>query len=521
MAGLVRHSLHFLLAALVLAAVLIPRIAVIGSSPHTDEGFYLYNAIVIHQSLMAGHGLPAQGMLLLYPALLSFLAGVDANLFIVFRFADLLVTLLCALVLWRVLLRESGSLIAGALLAAACMLLLNLQPFIMAGFRNSLFAAYVPLLLALSLALHKPIPTRKTWLLCGVYVAIGILLRENLAIFAIFGGICILIAHGWRAAFLYALGGIVATVLLLGSMLLLRGEPALLITAYQEMSALNGSQGMNWSRFSTLSYRSLVLCAGGAWVVLLLSFFGGVRTLLLHRWNLAFSRRVLLWISIALLPLVEPIAKMGTLYHYSTCLIGLFGLGALFWRQLQDMHLRWRIVFGVLLCGVFLAFNLKFPIRYIQLWQTHSEANLASWQNKKWPEEAIANNHFLSMAALAKPYLPEDAYLSTGYQVYVAYGATGHLPPSHVLSNLTIAAMLMDETTLAAEIRQCLPAAILIADKGLPSNRKLYGVLDAMPEYRLVTEIPPAKKRLGDYDGRLYAINPEVANYCKVSGARG
>lgn len=517
MMPLTRHSLQFLLTALVLAAVIIPRMAVMGSSPHTDEGFYLYNAIVMHQSLIAGHGLPAEGMLLLYPALLSFLAGADANLFIVFRFADLLVTLICAGVLWRVLQRESGSLIAGALLAAACMLLLNLQPFIMSGFRNSLFAAYIPLLLALSLAIHTVNPSRRTWLLCGAFVALGILLRENLALYAAFGGICILIAHGMRPALFYTLGGAATAALVLGVVILLRGEPANLLRAYHEMSALNGSQAMNWSRFTSLSYRSVVLCAGGLWIVLLLSLLGGARTTYLRAWNLPLIRRLLLWVSIALIPLIEPLAKAGTLYHYSTCLIGIFGMGALFWRPLSSLRQGWRLILGLILCGIFLAQNLKFPIRYIQLWEKHSAENSPDWQSKAWPEEAVENNHFLYMASRAKPYLPVDAYLSTGYQVYVAYGATGHLPPSHALSNLTIAAMVMDEHSLATEIRKCLPAAILIADKGLAANRKLYSVLDSMPEYRLVEEIKPAGRRMGNYEGRLYAINPEVASYCKVT----
>jgi len=183
----------------ILAATIFPRLMVLGGLPTTDEGFYAYQAQVIHSTLTAGEGLPNDGFLAIYPMLLSWVFEFTANHFVLLRLVDLVVAAVAAYILFLVLKRESGSLFGGALISFVFLFIMNQPLFIQTGFKNSIFAAYVPLFFALKMTQNFKRDEYKGWGYVGILVVLAVLLRETFLYFFLVATLSAYIIGGWRA----------------------------------------------------------------------------------------------------------------------------------------------------------------------------------------------------------------------------------------------------------------------------------------------------------------------------------
>ena len=65
------------------------------------------------------------------------------------RWIDLCLAVTASILFFKVIEKESGSLLFSIVLVSALLLVMNNYSFILFGFRNSIWAAYVPLFLAL------------------------------------------------------------------------------------------------------------------------------------------------------------------------------------------------------------------------------------------------------------------------------------------------------------------------------------------------------------------------------------
>ena len=131
-----------LLWAVVLAAVVAPRLWVLGDYPYIDEGYYIYYAELICQSVATTGSLPNVGTANLYSCLLAPFCAASGNLFVIMRLVDLAFAVLSGLLLVKLIVSESGESRLGYLIALICLLTLNCPLVINSGAKNSFFCAF-------------------------------------------------------------------------------------------------------------------------------------------------------------------------------------------------------------------------------------------------------------------------------------------------------------------------------------------------------------------------------------------
>ena len=101
------------------------------------------------------------------------------------------------------------------------------------GFRNSIWAAYIPLFSALLIWQNANKEDTYSFYLIGGLISLGILLREPFLPFFLLAGISILIAYGWRVLIKYLIGSAVVGFSVLAVILMFRGWDLLeLINSY-------------------------------------------------------------------------------------------------------------------------------------------------------------------------------------------------------------------------------------------------------------------------------------------------
>lgn len=135
----------------------------IGGLPATDEGVFAYFAQLIHASLITSKSLPHTGPLALYLLLCNWVFAFNINPLVALRFIDMLVATLAGYLFYRAIEIESGSRLGAFLICLLFLFTMNQPVFIQYGFKNSMFAAYVPLFASLWLGLAAPVdaPARR------------------------------------------------------------------------------------------------------------------------------------------------------------------------------------------------------------------------------------------------------------------------------------------------------------------------------------------------------------------------
>ena len=108
---------------IVVLTIALPRLLLLRSPPATDEGYMAYFAMKAYLLLEGSGQLPGDGPLMLYPILLSWINGLQAESLPMLRLADLIVASVAGLLLLAMIARESGSRWWGPLLLGAPFLL--------------------------------------------------------------------------------------------------------------------------------------------------------------------------------------------------------------------------------------------------------------------------------------------------------------------------------------------------------------------------------------------------------------
>lgn len=265
--GVHRQRIRLVAAALfVVLVVVVLRLAVVGGYPSTDEGIYGYYALIIHDRLSQDLRLPNDGMLMLYPLMTSFVYSLNVNPIFAFRLIDIVPDALAAVLMLRISARLSGSLTASALITALFFALLNHPAFIQYGFKNSFFIALCPLLYAVILFLSEPQASASRYFAIGVLVALGVLLRETLLLFAVLGAVSIFAARGARGLKHYVAGGLAAGSLILILAIALRGSGGVssFISGYVDTGAGYGAFGdLRWKLFKSSGQLAAQAAAAG------------------------------------------------------------------------------------------------------------------------------------------------------------------------------------------------------------------------------------------------------------------
>ena len=489
------------------AATLYPRIMLLGGYPATDEGIFAFAAQQAHLSLAAGLGLPDFWPLMAYPLLVSWVYAFDLNHFLLLRLVDMVVALVVAALLYRVAAKESGSWVFGAIIAAIFTFTMNQHAFIQHGFKNSMFAAYIPLLWAAHIGLFGEQREGFRWWLCGVLVAIAVVLRETFVSFALFGAIAILVGHGMRSLLQYVAAGLIAGTLLIGALLLMRGGMTEVLASYAVAGQLYAAlDHLRWT-YLAAAFSTAFREASPAlpWVLLGLAA-------IVFRFRREASDppvgRWLFWLGAALVPLTEPVMKIGFPYQIAVSLLGFCGLAALGWRRLALAPHGVRLGVGIVATSLSLALAWPQSGRLNQFFRERTLNNIKAFGGQQWPERSVSQSNYLLLAAAIQKAASPAATLSTSGSMSALFPLTGLVPSSYRLHNLseTALALRSDPSALQQAIRDCPPDVIMLTSRtDIPAREVISRAIAGLGEYSQVAMVPvAADKDYGSFGGVVY-----------------
>lgn len=480
---------------------LYPRVMVIAGYPSTDEGVYAFYVQLMYASLASLQGLPDFGVLQLYPALLSWTYSLPWNHLLVLRLVDMAVAALAGWALFRVAAQESGDVVAGAAIACAFSFAINQHAFIQHGFKNSMFAALVPLLLAARLGLDLERKDQSRWWYCGALVAIGVLLRESFLSFALVGWLAVLLAFGWRSCLCYSAAGILTAAAVLLFMAALRGGAGGLVSAYFDTADM-------FSSLADQRAKLFVAAAGSALREASIGFALGLSALVVVIARFCFGRprpstgRFAFWSAIATIPLLEPVLKIGFPYHVSVCLVGLCGLTALAWRSLGPMTPLLRHAVMGAIAAASLAAAWPQVVRLERMFQ-ETRHNLAALRGQAWPSESVAKSNYLRLAEAILQAAPSGGSLSISGFMFALFPLTGMTPSTYELSSLDFRS---DASRLRRAIGECPPDVIVISTRqDIPGIKVAAEAVESMKEYEKVAAVPVTPgNHYGNFGGAIY-----------------
>lgn len=497
----------------VAAGIVLPRMAGLSGLPTTDEGYYAYYSMRMAHSLGQGLGLPSDGYIMLYPMLTAWVFEVTANPFVLLRLVDLAAATAAGMLFTIMLTRESRSVWFAAVLAMIFLYTMNWAGFVQNGYRNSIFLAYVPLLLAVILTqLDRCMSTRRLFAIGGL-VSMGVLIREPFAGFAFLAVGAAWYRLGWRAAASIAAGGLIVALLVVTPVVALRGDLQGLLSSYLDAGDMFASVQ---DQRGTLFSNAVIAWSKVAWHALILSVLA---LIVLITGRLRGSRsvpaRTFLWLGIAAVPLIEPVMKIGFPYHFASTLPGLAGLCALAWRTLPRHRL----------CALIPALMLG-----AAMWSCHAQA---SWQLKilpsavsnaklvareGWPAEAHQSSNYLIAADLIQAHSQPGQTLSVSGFMLTLHPLTGRQPPSAQLSDLTLAliGMDMDGDRLLRAIRACPPDVIMTTTRTeWPGAALIEQTVARTGMYRHVGTVAVNEAiSYGTFGGNVYARHGATSPSC-------
>jgi len=312
------------------------RLAVFPSGPESDGGFYTFVAQYIYYALSNGEDLKFM-MLHLYQMMTFWVYALDVNQYIVLRLIDDLVAVIASIIFFKVILKESGSILFTIILMIPLLIVMNDIEVVAYGYKNSIWVSYIPLFTALLIWQNSSKADTFSFYVIGALISLGVLLREPFLPFFLLAGIAILISYGWRVLLKYLIGSTILGVSVLAVVLSFKGWDLLnLINSY--MHSVNHFNE-NWSIaiWETFKFYSLLAIEIG-WFICITALASIIYIIKLYATdkNSVGMNRFCFWLAVALLPLLEPSLKWSSLYHFFNCLPGLAGLSAMGWRYINS-----------------------------------------------------------------------------------------------------------------------------------------------------------------------------------------
>jgi len=502
----------------VFATTVLPRVTNISAPPSTDEGYMAYFAMKIAASLSSHGRLPDDGPLMFYPMLLSWIFEVPGNHSVLLRIADLVVASVASGLLFFVLLKESRSILAAAAISSLFLLAMNAAVFVQYGFKNSFFAAYVPLLTALLLSgKNGPLSARRCASI-GALVALGVLLRETLAPFIVLAFAAIWISRGLKSTLHFCVGGAATGLLLLALITLWRGD-------FEGLAASYKNAGLLYRALENQRHEYFINAASGFFSTARLPLILSMASLLiivLRQWMRRCAcelPKATLWISIALTALIEPMTKIGFPYHFAVCLLGLAGLCAQGWRVLiQDRPSRQAYAAASLFAAatvLMIAPQIKGALKTLP-YATRDAYRVA---RNGWPAEIVNQSNYLMAARLIKATTPPAGTVSVSGFMFSLYPLSGTLPPSGELSNLSaeLIQLELDGERLKAELIRCSPDVVMTTTRvDWPDPRVLTAAVEGTGLYKAAGTIPvDPSKSYGTFGGTVYRKTKPGGHACR------
>ena len=488
------NTFHLLIA--IILAILTTgflRLQLLNGHPSSDSGFYTFNAQYVYNVLSNGETLKELA-LALYPMLTSWVYGLDVNQYVLLRLIDGLVAIAASIVLFKVVLKESSNIVFTLILLAPLLVLMNDPILIGSGFKNSIWAAFLPLFSALLIWQNSTKDDKYAFYLIGGLVSLGVLLREPFLVFFILGSIAILIGYGWRVLLKYLIGSALLGFTVLGFIMMLRGWDVLdLVNSYISRGAIYkpfessvadffifGSSYViktNWFIFTTATISILYLVK---------SYFSNKKIINMQR--------VYFWLAVILIAFLEPYFKLGFPYHFANCLPGLAGLSALGWRYItiqesKKIQLILMILISILSLMIILPTINKKIVQNNRIFSLSDASQWVKASDSFRSENMIVRSQYLIAAAKIYELSRENSTLATTGLMSVLFPLTGLMPSSYKTHDLDKLFMKLnyDEDKLIKILEQHRPTIILSSQSH--GNEKEEAIIIAIEKTNLYHKV--------------------------------
>ena len=464
------------------------RLQLFSGVPESDGGFYTFCSQYIYYALTHGQDLNIM-TLSLYQFMTAWVYGFEVNQYILLRLIDGLVAIAASVVFFKVILKESGSTLFTVILTSVLFILMNNVDVILFGFRNSIWAAYIPLFSALLIWQNANKEDTYSFYLIGGLVSLGVLLREPFLPSFLLAGISILIGYGWRVLIKYLIGSAIVGFSVLAVLLMFRGWDLFdLINSYTDYSSLantRGKAGISALYLASIKTNYFVYITASLSIIYIIKlYFTGKDSFNINRG--------FFWLALALVALIEPMFKIGWAYSYAQCLPGLAGLTAMGWKYMMNQaseKINILMIMGVGLMSLFVILPTidRTLIKSSYIFSPRDAIQWAKEDVFRMPE-MIERSQYLVVAAKIYGYSRNDSTLATSGLMSVLYPITGLLPASyesHDLGKLFVR-LNYDENKLMGVLEKSRPTLIIISGAGYSYEKNLPKVIEKTNLYNKI-----------------------------------
>jgi len=446
--------------------------------PETDGGFYTFINQYIYHLLSNGENL--KGMTIqLYPMMTSWVYGLEVNQYILLRLIDGLVAITASIIFFKVILKESGSMLFTVILATVLFIVMNDIEIIFYGFSNSIWAAYLPLFTALLVWQKSSKADTFSFYAIGALVSLGVLLREPFLPFFLLAGIAILIGYGWRVLLKYLIGSAILGFSILTVALSFRGWDLLdLINSY---FGGNIQSAVHWWIWDVEANAKLVLgwavdTIKTSWFICTTALASIIYLIKLYATDKksVHMNRLYFWLAVALLPLLEWFFKYGLPYHIASCLPGLAGISAMSWRYINSNESKQvtassMIVIGLMSLIVLVPTVNRTIIKSSYIYSPSDAIERISMLDSFRGQQIIERSQYLIAARKIYELSREDSTLAVSGFWQPVYPLTNLIPPAFELVSLRslFISLSYSEDKLINALKKYRPTLILTSPPSL------------------------------------------------------
>ena len=467
--------------------------------PEPDGGLYTYYSQYFYTVLTKGEFISSNYPVALYSLLTSWVYGLDINQYIALRWIDLCLAVTASILFFKVIEKESGSLLFSIVLVSALLLVMNNYSFILFGFRNSIWAAYVPLFLALLVSQNINNKNHFLFYFIGASASLGVLLREPFILFYITGAIAILFAYGWKILVKYLIGSAILGFTTLFFLTMLRDDSSPLMIFQTYTYHLTSMGDLADEQLYTNFLKHSLIAIKAYWFGIVLSFISAIY---IYKLNLkdkksVSTNRFIFWLALALVPIIEPLIKLGFDYHFINCIPGLAGIAAIGWKYTSqyESNIVKKYVLGFIIIlfisGVYPNLSRTLNINVYQKETPVSDAYNQLWDGNYSEIETIKLSNYLIAADMIKKLSNEESTLAVAGSAAVLYPLTGLFPTSY--QTLDIRGYLLsvnwDENKLVNILQEQQPTLIFPTKQALTGIPNLTRVIQRTGLYEKVAII--------------------------------
>ena len=505
------------------------RLQLFTGVPDSDGGFYTFINQYFYHALNNGEdlkGIPIH----LYQMMTYWVYALDVNQLIVLRLIDGLVAITASIIFFKVIIKESGSLLFTAILMIPILILMNDIEVVGFGFRNSYWVAYIPLFTALLVWQKSSKEDAFSFYIIGALVSLGILFREQCLPFFLFAGITIWIGYGWRVLLKYLIGSAILGFSVLAVVLSLRGWDLLdLINSYlfhsnsqtYHVGGLSDYSNITSKMFINSGLKSLkanwfiCITALASIIYLIKPYATGLLAPVyaLNNVDIEYSdykkrirmSRVYFWLLMALMGLTQQLFTPTMFeYHFAQCLPGLVGLSAMGWRSINRNESK-QVKISSLLILWLMSLIVIVPtvnqdiVKSIRIYGPSDAIDWSTAEVFRSPE-MVQRSQYLTIASKVYGLSRDDSTLASSGSMQVLNPLTGMLPPvfKYCCLSALYSSLDFDAEKLIQSIKKHRPTIIVRIDSDFP------GIVEKTNLYNKVAVIP--KNLSIDYGWRSVII---------------